>query len=647
MKVLGINSVFHESSAALVVDGQVVAAAEEERFTRRKHAKAAAVDNAHLLPEESIRYCLGAADLRASDIDCVAYSYDPQLRREKFLDDPLSMPGDWGSRDGENAFLASLDRLPEALGAALGADVPITYVRHHVAHAASVYYTSCPQDAALLVADGIGECAATVLLSGAHGQMRVLEEIEYPDSIGFLWEKLSKFLGFTDYDASKVMGLAAYGNARAYEAAFGQFVHRDSYHYTMNGDVLRFRLPDTEPLERLLGSPRSAGERLAQRHADIAAALQSATNQIMLSLARHLHELHPSNDLGLAGGVALNCTANYLLKEHGPFEAVHIPAAPHDAGTAIGAALWVASSAETGRTVQRSAYTGPEFSDQAISSALAAVPWPGETPLDLCDEVAELLSSGAIVGWFQGRMEFGPRALGNRSLLADPRDPNMREILNSKVKHREHFRPFAPSVLAECADEWFDIGRPSPAYEAMLFAAPVRPGLAARIPAVVHADGTARLQIVRADVNPHFHDLITRFYRRTGVPMVLNTSFNDSEPIVCTPADAVLTFMSTRIDALAIGNRLIRRVLDPASELAVCAASPAPEPSRPEAGVLSRWPVNSTPRRCQFSISHQKNARQSFSCWRAPPGRRWHRDGPDRQSGACPSGFSTSSTNSR
>jgi carbamoyltransferase len=578
MKMLGLNSVFHESSAALVVDGKVVAAAEEERFTRRKHAKPATVHNAHVLPEESIRFCLAAADLKASDIDCVAYSYDPQLRREKSLDDPLSIPGDWGSRDGEDAFLTSLGKVPDALYSALGVEIPITYVRHHIAHAASVYYASCPQDAALLVADGIGECAATVLLSGAEGNLRVLEEIEYPDSLGFLWEKLSKFLGFSEYDACKVMGLAAYGDARACAPAFAQFIQRDEYHYTMNRDVLRFRLPDTEPLERLLGGrPRGTGEPITQRHADIAAALQSTTNQIMLSLARHLHELHPAKDLGLAGGVALNCTANYLVKEEGPFDRIHIPSAPHDAGTAIGAALWVAaSSAGTSMTVQRSAYAGPQFSREAISSALAAVPWPAETPHDLCEEVAGLLCSGAIVGWFQGRMEYGPRALGNRSLLADPRDLNMREILNHKVKHREHFRPFAPSVLAEYADEWFDIGRPSPAYEAMLFAAPVRPGCASRIPAVVHADGTARVQIVRAEVNPRFHELITRFYQRTGVPMVLNTSFNDSEPIVCTPADAVHTFMSTRIDALAIGDQLVRRVGDRANGHRAYAASPEP-----------------------------------------------------------------------
>jgi len=581
MIVLGLNSVFHESSAALVVDGHVVSAAEEERFTRRKHAKAAAVDNAHVLPEESIRFCLAEACVKAADIDRISYSYDPGLRSEKFLIDTMSVPGDWGSQDGENIFVESLSKVPDALREALGADIPITYVRHHLAHAASVYYTSCPRDAALLVADGIGENAATVLFSGADGRLEVLEEIEYPHSLGFLWEKLSTFLGFTEYDACKVMGLAGYGDASEYARAFSEFVQVDGPRYAMDLGVLRFRLPDTEPLARLLGGPRRTGEPIEQRHADIAATLQDTTNKIMLNLVRHTYELRPVKDLGLAGGVGLNCTTNYLLKELGPFERIHIPSAPHDGGTAIGGALWVASCAgTTDWRVQRSPYIGPQFSAEEMRSALSVVPWPVETPGDLYEQVAGLLCAGAIVGWFQGRMEWGPRALGNRSLLADPRNPAMRAILNQKVKHREHFRPFAPSVLGEYADEWFDIGRPSSALEAMLFATPIRPGLAGRIPAVAHADGTARVQIVRAEANPRFHELITRFYRRTGVPMVLNTSFNDSEPIVCTPEDAVRTFLSTRIDALVLGDRLVRRTGALAGQLrGPVAAEPEPVPS--------------------------------------------------------------------
>jgi carbamoyltransferase len=581
MIILGLNSVFHESAAALVVDGRVVAAAEEERFTRRKHAKPAAVDNAHVLPEEAIRFCLDEAGVRAADIDRVSYSYDPDLRREKFLIDTLTTPGGWGSREGEDAFNESLRKVPGVVRETLGEDVPITYVQHHLAHAASVYYTSCPEDAAVLVADGIGENAATVLLAGSGGRLQLLDEIEYPHSIGFLWEKLSTFLGFTEYDACKVMGLAGYGDASVYAGAFSEFVHVGARRYAMDLDVLRFRLPDTGPLKRLLGRPRNAGEPIDQRHADIAAALQDTTNKIMLGLVRHIHDLHPVQNLGLAGGVALNCTTNHLIKEQGPFENIHIPSAPHDAGTAVGGALEVAPPPAGKRRAQRSAYSGPGFSDEQISGALDTTSWLTQTPGDLYGEVADLLCSGAVVGWFQGRMEWGPRALGNRSLLADPRDPAMRQILNHKVKHREHFRPFAPSVLAEHADEWFDLGRPSQAHESMLFATPIRPGFAERIPAVSHADGTARVQIVRADVNARLHRLITRFYDRTGVPLVLNTSFNDSEPIVCTPADALRTFAATRIDALVMGDRLVRRAdraaeALPGTSAELSRAAPAP-----------------------------------------------------------------------
>lgn len=578
MIVLGLNCVFHESSAALVVDGRLLAAAEEERFNRVKHAKAAAVDNAHVLPTASIDYCLAEAGVTASQIDAVSYSFDPALRRAQFRVDPLSSTGDWGSRSGEDTFLASLDTVPDAIRQLLDTDVPVTWLRHHLAHAASVYYTSCPDEAAVLVADGIGENAATVMFAGAGGELRVLHETGYPHSIGFLWEKLSAFLGFSPYDASKVMGLAGFGDPARYGSAFADFVHIDGPRYTIDTDILRFRLPSTEPLAERLGPPRAAGEPIEQRHADIAATLQELTNRAMLNLVRDLHARQPVDDLGLAGGVALNCTTNHLVKEQGPFTWVHIPSAPHDGGTAIGGALLLAAASRPRSGRQCSVYTGPAYGDDAGMAALATTGMPVERPDDLLAEVTDLLCSGAVVGWFQGRMEFGPRALGNRSLLADPRDAGMRDTLNHKVKHREHFRPFAPSVLAEHAADWFELGRPSPAFEAMLFAPPIRPGLAARIPAVSHVDGTARIQLVHREANPRFHELISRFHVRTGVPMVLNTSFNDSEPIVCSPADAVRTFLATRIDVLVLGDLLVRRPAVPtsASNVDQLAADPTP-----------------------------------------------------------------------
>jgi carbamoyltransferase len=357
MIVLGLNCVFHESSAALVVDGQLIAAAEEERFNRVKHAKPAAVGNTHVLPVASIGYCLAEADVRAAHIDAVSYSFDPALRRREFQVDPLSSPGDWGSRSGEDAFLASLDKVPGMVRQLLGIEAPVTWIRHHLAHAASIYYTSCPDDAAVLVADGIGENATTVMFAGSGGELRMLDEIDYPHSLGFLWEKLSAFLGFTPYDASKVMGLAGFGDPFRYKRAFAEFVQIDDARYTrytMDTDILRFRLSSTASLASRLGSPRAADEPIEQRHADIAATLQDLTNRIMLNLVREPHERHPVNDLGLAGGVALNCTTNHILKEQGPFAEVHIPSAPHDAGTAIGGALLLATSGQPRRGVQLS-----------------------------------------------------------------------------------------------------------------------------------------------------------------------------------------------------------------------------------------------------------------------------------------------------
>jgi carbamoyltransferase len=562
MIILGVNSVFHESSAAIVVNGRVVASAEEERFNRRKHAKPADVDNADVLPVAAIKFCMEQARVSAADIDAIGYSYDPALRRQTFVPDHLSVEGDWGSVTGENTFWDSLDRVPHALSALLGRRVPIGWVRHHLAHAAAVYHPFCPRDAAVLVVDGIGENAASVLFGGDTERLNILEETCYPHSIGFVWERISAFLGFSPYDACKVMGLAAYGHPRAHRRAFKQFVQvNHDGTYALNLDVLRFRLPSSEPLEALLGPPRSGGP-IAQRHADIAATLQELTDEIMLGLVRRLYDLHPSKALGLAGGVALNCSTNYVLKERGPFEQLYFPPAPHDGGTAIGAALQVAALNGDGGRAAHTPYLGPAYSDRDIANALqdsADAHYRTDNLDELVTEVTDLLCGGAVVAWFQGKMELGPRALGNRSLLADPRDPQMRELLNHKVKHREHFRPFAPSVLAEHAHEWFDLGRPSQALDLMLCAVPIREGLADRIPAVAHKDGTARVQLVHRESNPRYHALISKFYERTGVPMLLNTSFNDSEPIVCSPADALHTFSSTRIDALVLGDHIVRR----------------------------------------------------------------------------------------
>lgn len=565
MKVLGINCVYHESSAAVVVDGRVVAAAEEERFNRVKHGKPARVDNADAVPLASMAFCLRAAGVRLRDIDVVAYSFDLELRRGGFHVDPLCTPGDWGSAEGEQAFLASLARVPETVSAALGADVTdrFRWVPHHLAHAASAYYPCGDEDAAVLVVDGIGE-VATALLGGGHGTLLTrTADLRYPDSVGFVWEKLSAFLGFSAYDASKVMGLAGYGDPTRHGRAFRELVGGDDGQFRARPELFEFRLDGFGHLEERFGPRRRPGEPIEQRHADVAAALQDWTDHLLLSLAHRVHDLHPSSTLCYAGGVALNCTTNWLLKEKGPFARVYIPPAPHDGGTAVGAALWAYFDTVGPRPgfapALTTAYQGPDYGEQEIVAAFAEAGLTPHRSDDVAREVARRVAGGQVVGWFQGRMETGPRALGNRSLLADPRDPGMRQVLNRKVKHREDFRPFAPSVLAERAREWFEMGRDSDGYHYMLYACLARPDRAARIPAVVHVDGTSRVQVVAREHNPRYHELIAHFEDVTGVPMVLNTSFNDSEPIVCSPRDALTTFAATRIDAVAFGDFVAER----------------------------------------------------------------------------------------
>ncbi|KAM3446933.1 hypothetical protein MY3296_009203 [Beauveria thailandica] len=563
MRVLGINSAYHESSACTIVDGKVIAAVEEERFCRIKHAKPASVDNADELPLESIRYCLEVAGIKPEDLDAIAYSFDPDLRAKTFILDDKTEAGDWGTQEGENTFLSHLRLVPDALAAHFGpaAAQRLQFMPHHISHAASTFYPSGYEDAAILVADGIGEAACTLLARGDKSGITVLEEMWFPHSIGFLWEKLSKYLGFSEYDACKTMGLAAYGDASRFKDRFPQLMRTDDVSgYSVDQPTANFRLPDFDRLEALFGPARKPDTPLEQHHYDVAAALQVATDEALLALARKLKQTVDSKNLCLAGGVALNCVSNMVLKEAGLFENVFVPSAPHDAGTAMGAALEL--NQRMGGPMGLASdtpYLGPEFDDDAIVSAYEAAGLSPKVSNEPARDAARMIADGKIVAWFQGRMEFGPRALGNRSLLADPRSAATREMLNVKVKHRETFRPFAPSVLAEPAGEWFELGAPSPSYDFMLYACQATPEHREEIPAVLHEDRSARVQLVRRERNPLYYDLISYFAELTGVPMLLNTSFNDSEPIVCTPADAIATFRKTRIDALFIGNRFVTR----------------------------------------------------------------------------------------
>ncbi len=558
MYVLGINSLFHESAACLLKDGFIVAAAEEERFTRTKHAKKPRADNPNALPLRAMQYCLEEAGIDIRDLDHVAYSSDPGRRAVPW--------GGW-TYDANPEFTRHIRLVPDEFSI-MGFDGRFTWVDHHTAHAASAFYPSPFEQAAVLTIDGIGDCNTTAGFHGLGTELRCVQEVPPPNSLGFLWELVSMFLGFDIYDATKIMGLAAYGDPDRYARHFGQLVWSlPGGGFAVNSDLLRFWLLDyLTPsgyfggLETLFGlKRRTSGEQLTQDHRDIAAALQHVADGVVLHLARDLYRRTRSASLCLAGGVALNCVTNRLVLEEGPFSALFVQPAAHDAGTAIGAALhvWHHQLRHDRCRCMAGPYLGPGFSTVQIERELQDRGLKYARSDDIEAQVADLLSQGHLVGYFQGRMEIGPRALGNRSLLADPRDPNMRQILNDRIKHRESFRPFAPSVLYEEAPRWFEIGKATPAYEYMLMACPVRKEIQARIPAVVHVDGTSRIQAVRSESNPRYHRLISEFYQRTGVPVVLNTSFNDTEPIVCTPEDAVRTFLRSEIDFLAIGDFLV------------------------------------------------------------------------------------------
>jgi carbamoyltransferase len=524
LNILGINAVYHDSAAALLVDGALVAAVEEERFNRIKYGKLPDVDNPHQLPERAIRFCLDHAGLTADDIDHVAYSFDPQLRRTRFHADW------WPDPRSEEVFLLRLGQVQGAAEELLGRRLRqrFHFVPHHLAHAASAYFPSGFDRAAILTVDGIGEAAGSTLAKAVGRQIHSVETFEFPHSIGFAWEVICSYLGFEIYDASKLMGLAAYGNPEAFRRQFQEMIRVGEEDYAIDPEAIGFQSAKASRIDSLLGPPRDPGSELLQRHADIAAALQATTNAAVMALVRRLKRRVPFDNLCFAGGVALNCVTNELVRQSGDFSDVFIPFAPHDAGTAIGAAYVVhcakqKSPPERGNSTP---FLGPAFHRREI---LAAVKSAGFTPRISkapARDAAEMIADGKIVAWFQGRMEFGPRALGNRSL----------------------------SVLAERADEWFEIGAHTKSHEFMLFASGVKPEQRDRIPAALHHDGTARLQLVRRESNPRFHELLSCFFERTGVPLVINTSFNDSEPIVCTPADAIVTFRKSGIDALFMDN---------------------------------------------------------------------------------------------
>lgn len=558
--ILGLNSAYHEPAACLMRDGEIVAAAEEERFNRVRHGKRADLLNPHEIPGQAIRFCLEAAGITAKDLHSIGFSFLPHERLAQNLAvDRDAEPGCAGTREGEERFHQLLLTVPRRLSDFLGEDIRprFHWIEHHLCHAASAYFASPFDEAAILSVDGIGETTSTWLGAGRGSRITALKQVRYPNSLGFLWTKVSRFLGFGEYGQWKVMGLAGFGNPEHCYGAFRQFVAFDGDgNFSVDNHTMQFRADNYAGFERLFGPRRMPVEEIEERHQDVAAALQRITNELLLNLARYLHRATGLKYLCQAGGVALNCIANRVILEEGPFENVFIQPAANDAGTALGAAyyLWnhVMERPRTGAF--NGVYLGPKFDPVAVKDSL----FPGARRSDnIAKEVADLLAHGEIVAWFQGRMEFGPRALGNRSILADPRRSDMVHQLNDKIKHREFFRPFGASVMREKSGDWFRFSKRAIGDAFMLYARKVQPDKLGQIPAVTHVDGTSRIQCVDAETNLRFHQLLREFDAATGVPLILNTSFNDREPIICTPENAVETCTKAGIRYLAIGDYLV------------------------------------------------------------------------------------------
>lgn len=589
--ILGISAYYHDSAAALLSNGAIVAAAQEERFSRKK--------NDERFPRHAVAFCLKQAGLQEADLDAVVFYDKPIVKFTRLLESYLAVaPAGWTTFPrvlpswlGEKLNLRGTIRyeIPD-----LRADAPVLFTEHHQSHAASAFFPSPFEEAAVLTVDGVGEWATTTLGIGRGNEVEILQELRFPHSLGLLYSAFTAYCGFRINSGEyKLMGLAPYGEPRYVETIYKHLVDvKADGSLQLNLEYFHFlrslRMTDSK-FDALFGGPRRLPETpVEQRHMDVARSIQVVTEEILLRLARHARKLTGLPRLCMAGGVALNCVANGRILRDKIFEEIWIQPAAGDAGGALGAALAVwhmRKESPQPRTVQspdsmQGAFLGPEFSDAEIEAVLRshnAVYRKLDTPA-LIDTAAGLLAAGKIVGWVQGRMEFGPRALGHRSILGDPRAPKMQSILNLKVKFRESFRPFAPAVLLDRAPEYFELDCASPY---MLMVAPVHPAqrtqssapasglerlkqLRSTIPAVTHVDYSARVQTVSQGQNPLFYAILKRFEQQTGCPVLVNTSFNvRGEPVVCSPDDAYRCFCNTEMDYLAIGNFLLERSAQP------------------------------------------------------------------------------------
>jgi len=570
---LGINAYHGDAAAAIIKDGELLAAVEEERFNRKKHCAG--------FPVESVRYCLQVANVPLEEIDHIGISRDPSAHLHKKVLFSLkrlkNLSGQIMERLANAAKVRDLrNELTSALGTSSELRAQFHNVEHHKAHMASCFFVSPFERAAILSIDGFGDFISTMWGVGEGNNMQVLGQVEYPHSAGIVYTATSQYLGFPKYgDEGKVMGLAPYGKPR-YMTEFREIIRSDDSGFKLNLDFFRH---DSEGVDmtwdngsptigqifsdkfvEAFGPARVKGEPLTPRHEDIAASLQARLEEVSFEILRRLHDRTKLDQLCLAGGVAYNSVMNGKIVLNTPFKEIYIQPAAGDAGTAIGVCYYIYNSmlGQPRSYVMTNAYTGPAFSNDEIASVLKKNALSGRelSERELTQTAAQAIADGKIVGWFQGRMEFGPRALGNRSIVVDPRRADMKDILNARIKKREPFRPFAPSILEERVGEYFEQTHPSPT---MLMVHQVKAEKRTVIPAVTHVDGSGRLQTVSRTLNPLYHQLISDFEKLTGVPVVLNTSFNEDEPIVCNPQEAIDCFQRTQMDALFLGNYLIER----------------------------------------------------------------------------------------
>ena len=574
MYILGLNAYHGDSSACIFKDGELIAATEEERIRRIKHWAG--------FPSESIKFCLKEAGIEISDVDYITISRDPSANIYKKITHSLKNLVSFKTLKDRLANTKKIGSVKEELSKALGVDISkikaeVYNVEHHRSHMASAFFASPFEESAILSIDGFGDFTSTMIGVGKGNKIEVLDSVIYPHSMGIFYTAFTQFLGFDKYgDEYKVMGLSPYGNATMVEKLKDVVIFKDNGLFELNTryfkhakEGVQMSWEDGEPhiepifsdyLVEKFGKPRKKGEELTQYHKDLAASIQRITEEMIFHILNHLQKKTGLKNICIAGGVAQNSVANGKVLENTSFENLYIPPAAHDAGTAIGSALWLYNQVLDKPRIEpmMHSYFGAKFSDDEIEEYLKSknIPYEKLSDEELYNKVTDCLINAGVVGWFQGRAEFGPRALGHRSILADPTRDDAKELLNLKIKRREPFRPFAPSILKEFTGEYFEKVDDVPFMEKVF---QIKEEKRAKIPAVTHVDGSGRLQTVDKNVEPRYYALIETFYKKSGIPILLNTSFNENEPIVNTPQEAYACFARTKMDMLVMGNIVVTK----------------------------------------------------------------------------------------